>query len=114
MRPPIGAYAPTVTQHVPNTTVTTDRYQNKTTGFDDTELQVIAEYPGNSVEVDNRGSDTVMADLVLLVPAEVAVSAKDEWTASDGLRYRCDGQPSAYLNPHTGTAVTQVNLRRIS
>ena len=114
MKPPIGAFAPTVTQHVLNGTVTTDRYQNKTYGFDDTTLQVIAEYPGDTEEIDTRGRDTVTADLVLLVPAEVECSADDEWTASDGNRYRAAGEPSRYVNPHSGTAVTQVRLRRIS
>ena len=114
VKPPFGAYAPTVTQHIPNGTVTTDRYGNKSTGFDSKQRQVIAEYPGDSLEVDNRGSDTVTADVILLVPAEVTVSTTDEWTASDGQRYRTDGQPARYLNPHTGTKLTRVNLRRIS
>lgn len=114
MKPPIGAFAPTVTQHVPNGTFTTDRYGNKTPNFDDKRRKVIAEYPGDSVEVDNRGSDTVTADLVVLVPSNVTVTGKDEWTASDGLRYRADGAPFRYRHPHSGTALTRVNLRRIS
>ena len=44
----------------------------------------------------------------------LTVTAQDEWTASDDLRYRVEGQPMRYRNPMTGTAVTQVNLRRIT
>jgi len=113
VKPPVGAYAPTVTQHIPNGTVTTDRYGNKSTGFDNKQRQVVAEYPGDSLEVDNLGRDTVTADRIVLVPADWTVTTKDEWTLSDGVRYKASSV-EPYRNPHTGTAITRVGCRRIS
>lgn len=108
-----GPFAPTVTQHVAGTP-TTDVYNDEVDAFSDRSVIALAEYPGNSLETDTAAGDTLLADLVLLVPADLTVSRLDEWTASDGLRYRVQGQPGRYRNPMTGTAVTQVNLRRIS
>ena len=113
MIPTLGAWAPQVTQHVVSDT-TTDRYQNKVPNYASTVRKVYAEFPGNSLETDNLGGDRVLADVVLLVPTGLAVKTTDEWTCSDGQRYRVDGQPARYRHPLTGTAVTQVNLRRIS
>ena len=113
MRPPLGAWAPKVTQHVASGS-TSDRYGNKVASFTSTTRSVFAEFPGNSLETDSSASDVVTADVVLLVPAELAVADTDEWTCSDGLRYRVNGRPARYRHPHTGTAITQVNLRRIS
>jgi hypothetical protein len=108
-----GPFAPTVTQHVP-TASTTDRYGNPTTTWTDKAQVVLAQFPGNSMEDDTAAANTVIADLVLLVAPTVAVTSQDEWTASDGLRYRTEGQPERYKHPMTGTAITQVNLRRIT
>ena len=109
-----GPFAPTVTQHIPGTP-TEDRYHDTVPGTPrDVKRVALAEYPGNSVETDNAAGDVIVADLVLLLDPSVPVTAQDEWTASDGLRYRVEGQPARYLSPFTGTAVTQVNLRRIT
>lgn len=108
-----GPFAPVVIQHTP-TAGTPDRYGNASTTWADIRRTVIAEYPGNSMETDTAAENTVLADLVLLVDPSLTVTAQDEWTASDGLRYRVEGQPMRYRNPLTGTAVTQVNLRRIT
>lgn len=113
MTPTPGTAAPTVTQWVAGTP-STDAYGNEVPTFTKRTVRVLAEFPGESAEADRPGGDRVTADLVLLVTSATSVSALDEWTASDGLRYRVDGQPFRYRHPFTGTAVTQVNLRRIS
>lgn len=77
-------------------------------------VRALAEFPGNALERDVPAGDTVIADLVLLLPPDTACSEYDEWLATDGLRYRAQGAPGRYRNPMTGTAVTQVNLRRIT
>lgn len=111
-----GPYAPKVTQWVANPVAhwTTDAYGNKTPTFTGRAIRVLASYPGESLETDNAAGDTVIADVVLLLQPSVTVAAVDEWTLSDGKRYRVLGQSGRYVHPTTGTAVTQVNLRRIS
>src|SRR3954467_4563748 len=111
--PTPGPFAPTVTQHVAGAP-TTDAYGNQAPAFTSRTIRALAEYPGNPFEEDNASRDLVMADRVLLLTPTVAVSELDEFTLTDGLRYRANGAPARYKNPMTGTAVTQVNLRRIS
>jgi hypothetical protein len=106
-----------VTQHVVSGS-TTDRYNNTTPTFTDKAQKVYAEFPagGQSFiahESDGPAGDTALANLVLIVPADISVTPTDEWTATDGMRYRTMGPPQPYRHPQTGTAVTQVNLRRI-
>lgn len=101
-----GPFAPTVTRYA---------YDSDTDGFDaPRKVKAIAQYPGNAIESDNPTGDVVTADLVILLPPSQAASEYDEWVASDGLRYKALGAPGRYLNPHTGTAITRVNLRRIT
>lgn len=108
-----GAWAQVVTRHAP-TTPTRDRYNNAVPAFLDIKVQAIADYPGTGDELDNRGSDTVTADRILLLQATVPATAQDEWTAGDGLRYKTQGAPNYFRNPHTGTSLLRVNLRRIT
>lgn len=108
-----GLFASVVTQHVAGTP-TTDAYGNEIGAFTDRSMRAIAVFPGNSLETDTAAQDQVLADMVLLVDPTVAVSALDEWTLPDTQRYRANGHPAPYLHPITGTAITQVNLRRIS
>jgi hypothetical protein len=111
---PPGPFAPTVTQHVPGTP-TEDAHHNQIPGTPtDRQVTALAEFPGNQFESDNATGDLITADRVLLVTPDVVVSEYDEWTLTDGLRYRANGAPARYVNPMTGTAVTQVNLRRIT
>lgn len=108
-----GPFAPTVTQWVAGTP-TTDAKHNEVASFTSRRVKVLAEFPGNAFEQDNAAGDLVTADRVLLVDPSRVVSELDEFTLSDGLRYRVEGAPGRYRSPFTGTAVTQVNLRRIS
>lgn len=110
----LGAFSTSATQHTPSGTFTTDRYNNKTPNYTDTRRRLLAQFPGNSMETDNAAQDEVIADMVILLAPSIPVSAQDEWTLSDSLRYRVAGQPRPYRSPFTGTAVTQVALRRIS
>ena len=116
-----GPWSPTVTQHVAGAP-TTDVYGNEVAVFTDKRLPVIAEYPSSSTAAvaASKEGDTpatgqvVTADRVLIVDPFVTISEYDEVTASDGLRYKVAGAPSRFKNPWTGTAVTEVHLRRIS
>lgn len=112
MTPSPGPFAPTATQWVAGTP-TEDAYGNEIPSFTRRSVRVLAQYPGDSVEQDTRAGDEVTADLVLLVPSTVTVSALDEWTVNS-VRYKGSGEPGRYRHPFTGTAVTQVNLRRIT
>jgi hypothetical protein len=111
-----GPYAPTVTQWVPKPEDQwdTDAYGNKVPTFNGRPVRVLASYPGASLETDNAAQDEVTADVVLLLQPTTVATAADEWTVTDGLRYRTVGAPGRFLHPATGTAVTQVNLRRIT
>jgi len=111
--PRFGPFAPTVTQWVAGTP-TTDVYGDEVPTFTARSIRVLAEFPGNAMETDNAAGDLVTADRVLILPTTVPASEYDEWTLSDGLRYRAQGAPGRYRSPFTGTAVTQVNLRRIT
>lgn len=119
MTPTPGPFAPSVTQWVAGTP-TGDTHGDEVPAFTSRLIRVLAEYPagsGNqpaSTERDAATGDVVTADLVLLLDPSTATSAKDEWTATDGKRYRTIGEPGRYLSPFTGTAITQVNLRRIT
>jgi hypothetical protein len=113
MSPTPGLAAPKVTQHVAGTP-TEDAYGNEVPAFTNRPIRALAQFPGNSIETDNAAQDEVLADVVLLLQATVAVKATDEFTLTDAQRYRVLGQPGRYSHPITGTAVTQVNLRRIS
>jgi hypothetical protein len=108
-----GPFAPTVTQWV-KTGTTTDAKNNKVPVFTARSIRALAEFPGNALEADNAAGDLVTADRVLLVAPATAVSEYDEFTLTDGIRYRVSGAPGRYRSPFTGTAVTQVNLRRIT
>lgn len=108
-----GAYAPTVTQWVLSGS-TTDSKNNKVATFTSRAVTALAEYPGNALESDTAAGDVITADRILLFSPNVPVSEYDEFTISDGNRYRVDGAPGRYVNPGDGTAITQVNLRRIS
>lgn len=101
-----GPFASTVTQY---------RYDPDTDAVGTGQLvQALAEFPGNAMEQDSPSGDVITADRVLLFAPSAAVGEYDEFTISDGLRYRVNGAPALYRNPMTGTAVTQVNLRRIT
>jgi hypothetical protein len=113
LSPTFGAYAGTVTQHVAGTP-TEDDHGNEVPGFTNRTVRVFAQYPGNSVETDTAATDRVVADMVIVVQSTAPVSASDEFTLSDTKRYRVEGQPERYANPFTGSALTQVNLRRIT
>lgn len=119
MSPTPGAFAPTVTQWVAGAP-SSDAYGNEVPTFTSRTIRVLAEYPagsGNqasSSERDNGAGDLLSTDRGLLLTPDTAVSELDEFTISDGLRYRVNGAPALYRSPFTGTAVTQVNLRRIS
>jgi hypothetical protein len=102
-----------VTQWVKSGT-TTDAKGNKTPTFTARSIRALAEFPGNALEADNAAGDLITADRVLLVSPTTAVSEYDEFTLSDSVRYRVNGAPGRYVSPFTGTAVTQVNLRRIT
>lgn len=105
-------WSPTVTHHVSGDP-TTDVYGNEVDAFTDKRLPVLAEFPGNAGEQDNPAGDVVTADRVLLVDPFVVVSTQDEFTCSDAKRYKVDSVAD-YRNPWTGTAITQVGLRRVS
>ena len=111
--PTPGPFAPTVTQWVRSGT-TMDAKNNKVPAFNARSIRALAEYPGNAFESDNAQGDLITADRVLLVASTVAVTEYDEFTISDGIRYRVNGAPARYMNPYTGDTVTQVNLRRIT
>lgn len=102
-----------VTQWVSGTP-TADAYGDEVDAFTSRRVTPLAEYPGNALETDNATRDQVIADAVLLVRPTVTVKATDEFTLSDGDRYKVLGKPGRYVSPFTGTAVTQVNLRRIT
>ena len=108
-----GPYAPTVTQHVAGEP-TEDSHHNEVPAFTDRAVVAVAEWSPSSTETDNAGGDEVVADLILVVTESTAASEYDEWTATDGLRYRVNGQPKRFHNPFDNTAVTQINLRRIT
>lgn len=108
-----GPFAPQVTQHKSDTP-TEDAYGNEVPAFTSRVIRVLAEYPTAALESDNPGGDVITADRTLLVPDSVTVSELDEFTISDGLRYRVDGAPAVYRHPTTGTSMTRVNLRRIT
>lgn len=107
------AFAPTVTQHVFGTP-TTDADGDEVPVFVDRSVRALAVGPGNPIENDVTASDFVTGDQELYLDPTVAASEYDEWTLPDGLRYRALGAPSRYRSPFTGSAVTQVNLRRIT
>lgn len=107
-----GPYAPKVTQWVSGTP-TTDSHGNEVPAFTTKTVPALAVFPGNSLETDNPAGDVTMSDYVVLLDPSRAVSERDEFTIGN-LRYRVNGAPGRYLSPFTGTAVTQVNLRRIT
>ena len=107
-----GPFAPTVTQHVAGTP-TRDAHNNEVPSFVDRTVQALATFPGNAFEADAPAADLVTTDRVLLLTPDTTVSALDEWTVG-GTRYRTQGEPAPYQHPMTGTAVTQVNLRRVT
>lgn len=102
-----GPFAPVVTRYAYD-------FDSDAVSSTGVRVQALAEYPGNAMETDNPAGDTVMADRVLLLRPSDPASEYDEWLASDGLRYKALGRPGRYVNPMTGTAVTQVNLRSIT
>ena len=108
-----GPYAPTVTQWVAGTP-TTDVYGDEVAAYASRSVKVLAEYPTVSLEADNASGDVITADRTLLLQAPTSVSELDEFTLTDGLRYRVNGAPARYRHPATGTQVTQVSLRRIT
>lgn len=108
-----GPFAPTVTQWVAGTP-STDSHGNEVSAFTSRPVRVLAEFPGNALETDDAAGDLVTADRVILLDPATSASEYDEWTLSDGIRYRAQGAPGRYRSPFTGSAVTQVNLRRIS
>lgn len=108
-----GPFAPKVTQWVAGTP-TTDAYGNEVPAFTSRVIRVLAVYPGTALEADSAAGDVVTADQVVLVDPAVAVSTLDEFTLPNGKRYKVAGDVGAYSSPFTGSAVTQVNLRRIS
>jgi hypothetical protein len=110
--PTPGPYAPLVTQWVAGDPVA-DVENNQVRPFTSRVIRVLAEYPGNALEVDNASGDLVTADRVLLVDSAVGVSDYDQFTVSDGRRYKVSAV-LPYRNPNTGTSLTQVNLRRIT
>jgi hypothetical protein len=112
-----GPFAPTVIHHVLKDTVTTDRYGDEApqdSDYNDVPRTALADYPGESSELDNAAGNTVNADRVLVFAGILAYSAQDQFTASNGRRYKVVADDGDYVNPSTGTAVTQVNLRRIT
>lgn len=113
MSPTLGIAAPRVIQHVAGAP-TKDAEGSEVPAFSDRSIRVLAQYPGNSLETDNAAGDTITADVVLLVQSSTAVKGTDQFTLTDTKRYRVQGEPGRYVNPMTGTAVTQVNLRRIA
>lgn len=113
MRVTPGPHAPRVTQWVAGTP-TRDAEGGEVPAFTPRPIRALAAYPGQSLETDNASQDTVIADFVLLLQPSTTVKSADEWTLPDAKRYKVLGNPGAYLHPTTGTAVTQVNLRRIS
>lgn len=116
MSPTAGPYAGTVIRWIAGEP-TTDSHNNETPAFTPRSIRSLAEYPpgvgagrGASSEADNM----VTVDRVLLLDPAVAATELDEFTLSDGVRYRVQGTPGQFRSPFTGTAVTQVNLRRIT
>lgn len=107
-----GPFAPTVTQWVakPVDLWETDDHGNQVPTFTERPIRVLAEFPGGGSELNNM----VTADRVLLLTPGTQVAPEDEFDLSDGLRYRVEGAVAPYRSPFTGTAVTQVNLRRIT
>lgn len=101
-----GPFAPVVTQYPYN-------FESDSVGAARL-VQAIAEYPGDVAEQDTAAGDVITADLVLLLTPATTCSEYDEWVVTDGLRYRGDGAPKRYRHPQTGTAITRVNLRRIT
>lgn len=113
MSPAPSPFSATVTQWVAGTP-TEDTHHNELPTFAARSVKALAEFPGNALESDNAAGDRVTADRVLLLSPSTVASEYDEWTLTDGLRYRALGAPGRYRSPFTGTAVTQVNLRRIT
>lgn len=107
-----GAYAPTVTQHVVGDP-TEDSHHNEIPAFTDRTVVAVAEWSPSSTETHNAGGDEVVADMAIMLSG-VTTTEYDEWTCSDGLRYRVSGQPKRFHHPDDGTDITQVNLRRIT
>jgi hypothetical protein len=107
-----GSFAFTVTHWV-KTGTTSDAKGNKGPVFTARTIRALAEFPGNVSEQDNSSGDVVTADYVLMFSDWPAIGDYDEFTPSDGRRYKVDGV-KPLRNPATGTAVTQVNLRRIT
>jgi hypothetical protein len=108
-----GPYSPVVTQWV-KTGFTTDSKGNKVPAFTPRSIRALADGPpGRSSESDTAAGDVVTADRVLLFADWPAISEYDEFTASDGRRYKV-GAVNPARHPATGTAVTQVNLQRIT
>lgn len=111
-----GPFAPTVTQHVSSAGIE-DRYGDAPPTFTDRQVKALAEYPGGSGSgraTSQEVDDVLTADRVILLNLSVSVTEADEFTVSDGHRYRVQGVPGIYLNPITGTSIQQVNLRRIT
>lgn len=117
MSPTPGPYAPTVTQWV-KTGFTTDSKNNKAPTFSPRSIRALSERPpGGSASV-KAGSvetnDSITTDRVVYLTPDITVGAEDEFTLSDGLRYRVQGIPGFYRSPFTGTSFSHVNLRRIT
>lgn len=110
-----GLFAPSVTQWVrkADADLEEDDGGNLIPEFTPRTVRALAAGPGETIELDTAAHDFVTADMVLHLTPEITTTALDEWTVY-AQRYRVDGAPGVYVHPNTGTAVTRVNLRRIS
>lgn len=110
-----GLFAPVVTRWArkADADLEEDDGGNLIPDFTPSTVKALAAYPGEVLELDSAAHDIVTADMVLLLAPDVTTTALDEWTVYSK-RYRVDGDPGVYVHPVTSTAVTRVNLRRIS
>lgn len=69
-------------------------------------------YPRVAVELV-QGQDTNIIGLVAVFNPAITVTATDEFTAR-GERWKVDGYPGQYVSPHSGRAITKLNLTRIT
>lgn len=110
-----GLFAPTVTRWArkDDADLEEDDGGNLIPDYTSSSVKALAAYPGEALELDTAAHDIVTADMVLLLEPSVTTTALDEWTVYSQ-RYRVDGAPGVFVHPVTSTAVTRVNLRRIS
>lgn len=106
-----GPFGETIVIHTRGVTGT-DADNNDVYGDTDTTHEGVTLYPRESVELVQGGDTNIIGLVAVFIPA-VTLTATDELTAR-GTRWKVDGEPGQYVSSLTGSAVTKVNLTRVT